>query len=92
MPCAAGLSTCHMTIAHSFMAHLSNLMFVGSSSRSFLREFRRVVEVSDVVLEVLDARDPLSSRCPDLEKYIRAQKSSKKIVLLLNKIGKPLME
>ncbi len=37
--------------------------------------------------QVLDARDPLACRCTDVERYIRQTNPSKKIVLLLNKMG-----
>ena len=40
-----------------------------------------------MVIEVLDARDPLSCRCVDVERFIRRAGASKKIILLLNKIG-----
>ena len=46
-----------------------------------------MVEAADVVIEVLDARDPLSCRCVDVERFIRRAGASKKIILLLNKIG-----
>lgn len=54
--------------------------------KAFYKEFKRVVEMADVILQVLDARDPLAYRCPDIEKYIRSVSPQKKIVLLLNKI------
>ncbi len=38
-------------------------------------------------LQVLDARDPLACRCPDVERYIRQTNPNKKIILLLNKMG-----
>ena len=40
-----------------------------------------------VILQVLDARDPLACRCPDVERYIRSTNPNKRIVLLLNKMG-----
>ena len=46
----------------------------------------QVVEAADVVLEVLDSRDPLGSRCQELESIVRAS-ANKKLVLILNKIG-----
>ena len=58
------------------------------SRRAFYKEFVKVVEAADVVIEVLDARDPLSSRCPDVERFVRQAGASKKLILLLNKIGK----
>jgi len=48
-----------------------------------------VVEAADVIIEVLDARDPLSCRCLDVERFVRRAGAAKKVVLLLNKIGAP---
>jgi len=56
------------------------------SKKSFYKEFKKVVEESDVVIQVLDARDPLGCRCPQLEEQIMASGRNKKLVLLLNKI------
>jgi len=56
------------------------------SKKSFYKEFKKVVEESDVVIQVLDARDPLGCRCPQLEEQILASGRNKKLVLLLNKI------
>ncbi|XP_078683797.1 guanine nucleotide-binding protein-like 3 homolog [Branchiostoma floridae x Branchiostoma belcheri] len=57
-----------------------------SSRKAFYREFRKVVEAADVVLEVVDARDPLGCRCPQVEQSILAAGPNKRIVLILNKI------
>jgi nuclear GTP-binding protein len=56
------------------------------SERSFYKELVKVIEASDVILEVLDARDPLGTRCIDMEKMVTKADPSKRIVLLLNKI------
>ncbi|CAN6292567.1 unnamed protein product [Urochloa humidicola] len=56
------------------------------SERSFYKELVKVIEASDVILEVLDARDPLGTRCIDMERMVRKADPSKRIVLLLNKI------
>lgn len=47
----------------------------------------QVVEASDVILEVVDARDPLGCRCVEVERFIRKVDPSKRVVLLLNKVG-----
>lgn len=60
--------------------------FVDNSRKSFYKEFTRVVNASDVIIEVLDARDPAGCRCPDVERFIRKVGPSKKIILVLNKI------
>ncbi len=46
-----------------------------------------MVEASDVVLEVLDARDPLGCRCVQVEQAVLDSGSNKKLILVLNKIG-----
>ncbi|XP_024312303.1 guanine nucleotide-binding protein-like NSN1 isoform X2 [Brachypodium distachyon] len=56
------------------------------SERAFYKELVKVIEASDVILEVLDARDPLGTRCIDMEKMVRKTDPTKRIVLLLNKI------
>ncbi len=58
------------------------------SLRAYYREFRKVVETADVVLEVLDARDPLGCRCLAAEEAVLGAGVNKKLVLVLNKIGK----
>lgn len=50
--------------------------------------FDQVIQVSDVILEVLDARDPLGCRCPQVEQAVIQSGTNKKIILVLNKIGK----
>jgi len=57
------------------------------SKKAFFREFKKVVKAADVILEVLDSRDPLGCRCPDVEQMILSQDPNKKIILILNKIG-----
>ncbi|KAM7401884.1 hypothetical protein PAMP_017161 [Pampus punctatissimus] len=57
------------------------------SSKQFLcSELNKVIDASDVVLEVLDARDPLGYRCPQLEEAVLQRNGNKKLLLVLNKI------
>ena len=60
--------------------------YVDYSMRAFYKDFAKVVEASDVIIEVLDARDPVGTRCKDVEKFVRKIDPTKKVVLLLNKI------
>lgn len=59
-----------------------------NSERAFYKELVKVIELSDVILEVLDARDPLGTRCTDMERMVMQAGHNKHLVLLLNKIGK----
>jgi len=56
-----------------------------NSRKAYMKELRKVVENADVILEVLDARDPMGCRCADIEDAI-ASNPSKKLVLIINKI------
>lgn len=56
-----------------------------TASVSFTKQFARVINEADVIMEVLDARDPLGTRSIDVENEVLA--AGKKLILLLNKIG-----
>nr|GFD59012.1 guanine nucleotide-binding protein-like NSN1 [Tanacetum cinerariifolium] len=53
-----------------------------NSERSFYKELAKVIEASDVILEVLDARDPIGTRCGDMEKMVMRAGPEKHLVLL----------
>ncbi|KTG45564.1 hypothetical protein cypCar_00026011 [Cyprinus carpio] len=50
------------------------------------KKAKKVIEESDVILEVLDARDPLGCRCPQLEETVLKHEGKKKLLFILNKI------
>lgn len=57
----------------------------------YYKELNKVVAASDVILEVLDARDPLGCRALDVESSVLKMQNpdgsaAKKIILILNKI------
>ena len=56
------------------------------SRRAYLRELKKVVESADVLLQVLDARDPIGSRIHKTMEDMILSKVDKKMVLVLNKI------
>ncbi|KAH6831980.1 P-loop containing nucleoside triphosphate hydrolases superfamily protein [Perilla frutescens var. hirtella] len=49
------------------------------------RQLWRVLERSDLLVMVVDARDPLFYRCPDLEAYAQEIDEHKRTLLLVNK-------
>jgi nuclear GTP-binding protein len=53
-----------------------------STKQKYYQEFKFVVEKSDVILFLLDARDPIGCRCPELEKTIQSSNPNVKIVLV----------
>jgi len=55
-------------------------------NRKFYRELNQVLTASDIILEVLDARDPMGCRNKELEAKILGMPGNKKIILILNKI------
>ncbi|GAA5973738.1 hypothetical protein JCM11641_005109 [Rhodosporidiobolus odoratus] len=51
------------------------------------KSLRKVLEMSDVIVEVLDARDPVGTRCRAVEREMKTLDGGrKKLVLVLNKI------
>lgn len=55
-----------------------------NNRKRFYNELRKVLANADVIVEVLDARDPEGCRCEKLEREVLAKGS--RLVLLLNKI------
>lgn len=60
------------------------LLSKGQSNRIW-NELYKVIDSSDVVLYVLDARDPLGTRSAFIEEYMRKEKKFKHFILVLNK-------
>ncbi|XP_004577860.2 large subunit GTPase 1 homolog [Ochotona princeps] len=51
----------------------------------FWRQLWRVIERSDIVVQIVDARNPLLFRCEDLECYVKEVDASKENIILINK-------
>ena len=63
-------------------------LFEKGQSKRIWGELYKVVDSSDVIVQVLDARDPLGTRCRHLEHHLKkdAMKRHKHVILLLNKV------
>src|SRR5271156_5692734 len=49
------------------------------------RQLWRVIDRSDLVVQIVDARNPLLFRCEDLERYVKEVDPKKRNLLLINK-------
>lgn len=60
------------------------LMFPAQEYRC-LPVLLQVIDSSDVVIQVLDARDPMGTRSKHIEQYLKKEKAYKHLIFVLNK-------
>eukprot|EP00249_Psilotum_nudum_P018209 c26693_g1_i1 orf=82-1917(+) len=68
-----------------FRNQVRHSMFEKGQSKRIWGELYKVIDSSDVVVQVLDARDPQGTRCYHLEKHLKENCKHKRLILLLNK-------
>ncbi|XP_076288963.1 nucleostemin 2 [Lasioglossum baleicum] len=61
-------------------------VMAAGQSRRIWNELYKVIDSSDVILQVLDARDPLGTRSPPVEKFLKEEKPHKHLMFILNKV------
>ncbi|KAF7995242.1 hypothetical protein HCN44_004714 [Aphidius gifuensis] len=61
-------------------------VMAAGQSRRIWNELYKVIDSSDVILQILDARDPLGTRSPPVEKYLTNEKKHKNLIFVLNKV------
>lgn len=61
-------------------------VFGAGMSKRIWNELYKVIDSSDVLLQVLDARDPMGTRSPYVEKFLRDEKRHKHLIFILNKV------
>ncbi|KAF7563254.1 hypothetical protein G7046_g877 [Stylonectria norvegica] len=60
-------------------------VFEKGQSKRIWNELYKVIDSSDVVIHVLDARDPVGTRCKSVEKYLKEEAPHKHLIFVLNK-------
>lgn len=60
-------------------------VFSKGQSKRIWNELYKVIDSSDVVIHVLDARDPEGTRCRSIEKYIHEEAPHKHLIFVVNK-------
>lgn len=58
-----------------------------STVAAHAHQFKKVLELSDVIIQVLDARDPLGCRSRIVEDEVKKAGGDKMMILALNKTG-----
>ena len=73
-----------------FVSEMSNGVskMTDKSAKAYYREFTKVMEAADVVLSVCDARDPMGTRCKQVEETVM-NSSSKGTFIGINAESRP---
>lgn len=61
-------------------------IFAAGQSKRIWNQLHKVIDASDVLLQVLDARDPLGTRSKFIEEFLRKEKPHKHLFFILNKV------
>ncbi|EKD13630.1 uncharacterized protein L3040_005118 [Drepanopeziza brunnea f. sp. 'multigermtubi'] len=70
---------------HGYASSAKEAIFNKGQSKRIWNELYKVIDSSDVVIHVLDARDPIGTRCRSVEKYIKEEAPHKHLIFVLNK-------
>ena len=65
---------------------MSEPIYAKGTSRRIWGELYKVLDSSDVVIHVLDARDPMGTRCKPVVEFLRKEKAHKQLIYVLNKV------
>ncbi|XP_055535365.1 nucleolar GTP-binding protein 2 [Wyeomyia smithii] len=61
-------------------------IFAAGQSKRIWNELHKVIDSADVLLQVLDARDPMGTRSKYIEGFLRKEKPHKHLFFILNKV------
>lgn len=85
VPCPPGAAQPSNTNVAPTHADYNEPIYAKGTSRRIYGELYKVIDSSDVILHILDARDPLGTMCESVLEYIKKEKSHKQVVLIINK-------
>lgn len=71
--------------SEEFKDEIGDPMLRAGQSKRIYNELFKVIDSSDVILQVIDVRDPMGTRSSYLENYLKKEKLYKHLVLVLNK-------
>ncbi|XP_021569902.1 nucleolar GTP-binding protein 2 isoform X2 [Carlito syrichta] len=72
-------------IESSLINEAQEEIYKKGQSKRIWGELYKVIDSSDVVVQVLDARDPMGTRSPHIETYLKREKPWKHLIFVLNK-------
>eukprot|EP00038_Savillea_parva_P006680 m.165190 g.165190 ORF g.165190 m.165190 type:complete len:734 (-) comp12529_c0_seq1:968-3169(-) len=75
----------HVPSVDDIRDHVRDNIFKKGQSKRLWGELYKVIDSSDVVVQVLDARDPMGTRSAHIEDYLKKEKGHKQLVFVLNK-------
>ncbi|RPD82762.1 NGP1NT-domain-containing protein [Lentinus tigrinus ALCF2SS1-7] len=73
--------------ADDFQTHADYIepIYAKGTSRRIYGELYKVIDSSDVIIHVIDARDPMGTLCESVLEFVRKEKAHKQVVLVINK-------
>ncbi|EEY65483.1 nucleolar GTP-binding protein 2 [Phytophthora infestans T30-4] len=75
----------NIAVEQEFKDEVSHDVFNKGQSKRIWGELYKVLDCSDVVIQVLDARNVPGTRCEHVEKHIRKNASHKHLIFVINK-------
>lgn len=69
-----------------FKVESQEMVFKAGQSKRIWNELHKVIDSSDILINVLDARDPQGTRCYQVEEFLKKEKPHKHIIFVLNKV------
>ncbi|PVU86166.1 hypothetical protein BB561_006447 [Smittium simulii] len=76
----------NLVVDRDYVDQVKDWYFGAGTSKRIWNELYKVIDSSDVVIHVLDARDPIGTRCLHIENYLKKEAPHKHLIYVLNKV------